>query len=260
MAYLTPTEGTDGRRAYAVTSPVDGRSLGTYDVANSEDVRAAVAYYRAKLGFECPEESIAEAGLAKAAGAEFVVVSLHWGNEYRHEPTSWQNERLAELLPSDEVDLIIGHHAHVVQPVDKVGDEWVVFGLGNFVSNQSANCCVTASQDGMIATVQLLENKETGKIEAVGVHYVPTWVDRHNGYIIRVAEPGREDVPSETANQLDVQIGQVSLGRIAGLPVGILPAELAKILYGSGRRQTSQGFGRRTSHGQLHGRRPDGCR
>lgn len=42
MAYLTPTDGTDGRRAYAVTSPVDGRSLGTYDVANADDVQRAV--------------------------------------------------------------------------------------------------------------------------------------------------------------------------------------------------------------------------
>jgi len=149
------------------------------------------------------DEIIAEAGIAKAAGAEFVVVSLHWGKEYRHEPTVWQHERLAEILPSDEVDLIIGHHAHVVQPVDKVGDEWVVFGLGNFVSNQSANCCVTASQDGMIVTVQLFENLDTGKIEAVGVHYVPTWVDRHNGYVIRLAEPGRDDLPSETARILE---------------------------------------------------------
>ena len=169
------------------------------------------------------EEIIAEAGIAKAAGAEFVVVSLHWGNEYRHEPTVWQNERLAEILPSEEVDLIVGHHAHVVQPVDKVGDEWVVFGLGNFVSNQSGNCCVTASQDGMIVTVRLLENLDTGKIEAVGVHYVSTWVDRHNGYVIRLAEPGRDDLPSETALILEASEGRTEdvvssrLGPLDGL-------------------------------------------
>ncbi len=169
------------------------------------------------------EAIIAEAALAKAAGAEFVVVSLHWGNEYRHEPTSWQNERLAEILPSDEVDLVIGHHAHVVQPVDKVEDEWVVFGLGNFLSNQSANCCVAASQDGMIAVVQLLENPDTGRIDATGVHYVPTWVDRHNGYVIRLAEPGREDLPAETARTLEISEGRTEdvvssrLGPVDGL-------------------------------------------
>ena len=65
------------------------------------------------------------------------MVSLHWGNEYRSEPSDAQNAWLDQILPADEIDLVIGHHAHVVQPVDKVGDEWVVFGLGNFLSNQS---------------------------------------------------------------------------------------------------------------------------
>jgi len=139
--------------------------------------------------------------LARAAGAEFVVVSLHWGNEYRHEPTSAQNEWLAEILPSDDIDLVIGHHAHVVQPVDRVGDEWVVFGLGNFLSNQSFNCCVTASQDGMIGTVEILEDSNGG-FSVVGVHYIPTWVDRGDGYVIRIAQPGRTDVPAATAEAL----------------------------------------------------------
>jgi poly-gamma-glutamate synthesis protein (capsule biosynthesis protein) len=142
-----------------------------------------------------PDDIIAEAALAKAAGAEFVIVSLHWGNEYQQTPSAAQDQWLAEILPSDEVDLVIGHHAHVVQPIDKVGDEWVVFGLGNFLSNQSANCCVAASQDGMIAHVTLVEN-ELGEIEVDAVSYTPTWVDRSDGYVIRVANgvPGREGI------------------------------------------------------------------
>lgn len=147
-----------------------------------------------------PEQIIAEAALAKEAGAEFVVVSLHWGNEYQHTPSAAQDQWLSEILPSAEVDLVIGHHAHVVQPVDRVGDEWVVFGLGNFLSNQSANCCVAASQDGMIAHVTLLEN-EVGEIEVDALAYTPTWVDRSQGYVIRVAnrEPGRAGIADELA-------------------------------------------------------------
>ncbi len=142
-----------------------------------------------------PEQILEEARIAKAAGAEFVVVSLHWGNEYQQAPSAAQDRWLAEILPSDEVDLIIGHHAHVVQPIDKVGDEWVVFGLGNFLSNQSANCCTAVTQDGMIVIVTLLEN-DAGEIKATGIEYTPTWVDRSDGYVIRVAvgEPGREGI------------------------------------------------------------------
>ncbi|MEQ8840734.1 MAG: CapA family protein [Acidimicrobiales bacterium] len=147
-----------------------------------------------------PAQIIAEAALAKEAGAEFVMVSLHWGNEYQHTPSAAQDQWLSEILPSDEVDLVIGHHAHVVQPVDKVGDEWVVFGLGNFLSNQSANCCVAASQDGMIAHVTLLEGAD-GSIAVDGVAYTPTWVDRAEGYVIRVADgtPGREGLADTLA-------------------------------------------------------------
>jgi hypothetical protein len=172
-----------------------------------------------------PSTIIEEARIARQAGAEFVVVSLHWGNEYRHEPTAAQNDWLAQILPSDEIDLVIGHHAHVVQPVDQVGDEWVVFGLGNFLSNQSSNCCVTASQDGMIATVEILEDDDGG-FSVVGVHYIPTWVDRGDGYLIRLAEPGRSDVPSGTANALAASFERTQavvssrLGPVDGLTIG----------------------------------------
>ena len=173
-----------------------------------------------------PDAILHEARIAKESGAEFVIVSMHWGAEYRHEPISSQNEWLEATLPSEYVDLIIGHHAHVVQPVDKVGDEWVVFGLGNFLSNQSANCCVAASQDGMIATVELLEN-DTGQIEAVGVHYIPTWVDRGDGYIIRVADPARTDLPESTIDQMGITFDRTfdvvssRLGEADGLTIGL---------------------------------------
>ena len=173
-----------------------------------------------------PEAILQEARIAKESGAEFVIVSMHWGAEYRHEPISSQNEWLEATLPSEYVDLIIGHHAHVVQPVDKVGDEWVVFGLGNFLSNQSANCCVAASQDGMIATVELLEN-DAGEIEAVGVHYIPTWVDRGDGYIIRVADPARADLPTSTIDQMGITFDRTfdvvssRLSEADGLTIGL---------------------------------------
>lgn len=173
-----------------------------------------------------PAAIIEEARLAKVAGAEFVVVSLHWGNEYQQTPSAAQDQWLAEILPSEEVDLIIGHHAHVVQPVDKVGDEWVVFGLGNFLSNQSPSCCHSAAQDGMIATVALLETAP-GVIEAVGVEYTPTWVDRANGYVIRVANAatpaeGLVDTLAASAARTD-EIVRSRLSDVDGLTVAAAP-------------------------------------
>ena len=173
-----------------------------------------------------PDDLIEEAWVARSAGAEFVVVSLHWGAEYRHEPVQSQVDWLEEILPSDAIDLVIGHHAHVVQPVDKLGDEWVVYGVGNFLSNQSANCCVAASQDGMIATVELFETAP-GEIEAVGVHYIPTWVDRGNGYVIRVADPDRTDLSDSINAQMGITYDRTfdvvssRLGEADGLTIGV---------------------------------------
>ena len=73
-----------------------------------------------------PDDIIAEAALARESGAELVVLSLHWGSQYRADPTDAQRAWLDQLLPAPEIDLVVGHHAHVVQPVDKLGDEWVV--------------------------------------------------------------------------------------------------------------------------------------
>ena len=56
----------------------------------------------------------------RALGAEAVIVSLHWGAEGRHAPTRYQRDVAAWLTASDSVDLIVGHHAHVVQPIEEI--------------------------------------------------------------------------------------------------------------------------------------------
>ena len=84
-----------------------------------------------------PARIRADAAAARAAGAELVVVSLHWGTEYRHEPDAYQRSIADRILPDSEIDLVIGHHAHVVQPIEVVHGRYVVWGLGNQLSNQT---------------------------------------------------------------------------------------------------------------------------
>ncbi len=67
---------------------------------------------------------------------DVVIVSMHWGEEYTNVPTE-SEKREAEYLSSLGVDLIIGSHPHVIQPVDYVGDTLVIYSLGNFISGQS---------------------------------------------------------------------------------------------------------------------------
>jgi poly-gamma-glutamate capsule biosynthesis protein CapA/YwtB (metallophosphatase superfamily) len=144
---------------------------------------------------------LAEARAAREAGADFVVVSLHWGLEYHQEPTEAQLQVLDEILPSPDIDLVVGHHAHVVQPIDMVGGKWVVFGLGNFLTNQSAACCATAAQDGVMVEVDLFE-PTPGTIEVKGVRYTPTWVDRRDYTILPVAEALADDTLADVHDEL----------------------------------------------------------
>jgi poly-gamma-glutamate synthesis protein (capsule biosynthesis protein) len=101
--------------------------------------------------------------------ADAVLVSLHWGNEYQLTPSPEQRQ-LAQFLADYGVTLIIGHHPHVVQPLEwvtgKNGDSTlVVYSLGNFVSNQSRR---NTMLEGMLSVVFLA--KEDGVvIEECGV-------------------------------------------------------------------------------------------
>ena len=68
------------------------------------------------------------------AGADIVVVHLHGGDEYNHLPNADQVALVDRLTRSPDVDLVLGEHAHVVQPITKVTGKWVVYGMGNMVA------------------------------------------------------------------------------------------------------------------------------
>ena len=66
---------------------------------------------------------------------DVIIVAMHWGSEYTKTPT-YEETRIAGYLSGLGVNLIIGAHPHVVQPVKYVGDTLVIYSLGNFISNQ----------------------------------------------------------------------------------------------------------------------------
>ena len=66
---------------------------------------------------------------------DVIIVSMHWGREDTNTPTESQKQ-IAEYLSSLGVNIVIGHHPHVVQPVEYVNNTLVIYSLGNFISNQ----------------------------------------------------------------------------------------------------------------------------
>ena len=128
-----------------------------------------------------------DARRARRAGANAVVVNLHWGTEYRHSVDPAQRRLARRLMRSRAVTAIVGQHAHVVQPIRRVRGRFVVFGAGNLLSNQTSGCCPAAAQDGMLVLLRLRVRGRRARVERV--RYVPTWV-RHPDYT--VVRAGRE--------------------------------------------------------------------
>lgn len=66
---------------------------------------------------------------------DFLMVAMHWGNEYNTGVASSQKE-IAKYLASLDVDLVIGAHPHVIEPAEYIDDTFVIYSLGNIISAQ----------------------------------------------------------------------------------------------------------------------------
>ena len=133
-----------------------------------------------------PFRIVDDAVEARRLGAEIVVVSLHWGVEGAAEPSEWQRRIAEGITASSAIDLIVGHHAHVLQPLEQINDTWVLFGLGNILSNMStASGWPAEAQDGAVAVVELTVAADGAVAVAAPVLH-PTWVDRDAGFVVRL--------------------------------------------------------------------------
>lgn len=119
---------------------------------------------------------LAEARRAREQGAEINVVSLHWGTEYQHEAHSGQAGLARELLASPDIDLIIGTHAHVVQPLEKIGEKWVQYGMGN-VMVRFPDGSPDNTQDAVSSRFTF--TREAGGWRVTKVEALPTWMEYH---------------------------------------------------------------------------------
>jgi hypothetical protein len=140
---------------------------------------------------------LADAAAIRARGAEVVLVSMHWGNEYQHEPSGEQIAQAQALLASPDIDAIIGDHVHVVQPIDRINGKPVVYGMGNSLSNQTDP---PNRRDGVIVYLTIVETTP-GVFVTEQIAYTPTWV-HYPGTIIRpvTAESVPESYQRSAAN------------------------------------------------------------
>lgn len=97
---------------------------------------------------------------------EVVIAIPHWGDEGTHEPNAKQ-KRIAHLLSQQGVDLVIGHHPHVIQGYERIGSTQVVYSVGNFVHAPRS----VSARRALLVRATIARNR---KIE---LEAIPLWLE-----------------------------------------------------------------------------------
>lgn len=170
------------RHAGTARTAEEGAAITTYDVGGATVAHLSYAY--GFNGYRLPDGQPFAANLidvarilddarrAREGGAQLVIVSLHWGDEYQPQPSAFQRQVAADLLPSPDIDVLVGHHAHVVQPIELVEGTYVVWGLGNQLANQRQ----LPRSDGLTVVLHAAKGDD-GRYRVAGIEAVPTYVE-----------------------------------------------------------------------------------
>ena len=155
----------------------------------------------------------------KAAGAEATMVSLHWGDEYKWETGEGPNANqtaMAQKLCDLGVDVIVGGHPHVVQPVDLLTSSTdsehktiVLYSMGNAVSNQRKEEMQKSdptghTEDGVLFCVTFSKYSD-GSVYVDSTELIPTWVNMHSNSGTK--EYNILPLEESTASQWQAQFG-----------------------------------------------------
>ena len=136
--------------------------------------------------------------------ADFTIVCPHWGTEYKLEPDNKQKE-WANIFLEEGVDLVLGTHPHVIEPIEWLTDEnghqmLVYYSIGNFVNGTSSTGHgVTNRMVGGIADITLERNEETGEVFIRDYDAIPIvcHVDTGTEYTVYYLEDYTEELASE---------------------------------------------------------------
>lgn len=121
-------------------------------------------------------------------GAEAIVFYMHWGDEYHTTPNTYQ-KAVAQQLCNMGVDVIVGGHPHVLQPIDLIYSEdsehttVCLYSMGNSISNQRISemtglCETGHTEDGVLFNYTFTRDSD-GDVSLSAVDIIPTWVDRY---------------------------------------------------------------------------------
>ena len=145
------------------------------------------------VGYEAFKETVREDVERVRDKVDVLIVAMHWGVEYTHTPTKYQKDA-AEFLASLGVDIVIGTHPHVVQPVEWIDDTIVFYSLGNFISAQDQK----DNYNKMVGLMSSLDITKTVKGDDVDIK-----IDNINNELIYTRHIGYRDFKVVPFSEID---------------------------------------------------------
>ncbi len=163
--------------------------------------------------------------LAKEQEPDLICASMHWGIEYQLKPNAEQ-KKLADLLFTNGVDIILGSHPHVLQQYEKqtitlqdgsTKDCFVVYSLGNFMSGQTK----PNTRNSIILNMNFTKHGDTGKTTIDSVSYVPIYMYKSSSATHKYQILDLEKTIANYEDGTDISIGKSNYS--------LLKTELSKI-------------------------------
>ena len=119
---------------------------------------------------------------------DILIVAMHWGIEYTHTPTDLV-KRTAKFLADNKVDIVIGTHPHVIEPVEWIDDTIVFYSLGNFISAQNSESCVNYKCNiGLLSNLTITKtiekDKTSIKIDNIENDLIYTYHKNYHDYLV----------------------------------------------------------------------------
>ncbi|MFD3546563.1 CapA family protein [Streptomyces sp. NPDC058655] len=208
------------KHAGSARTAAEAATATTYTAGTAEV--AHLAYTYDTNGYPMPEgrpwavnlmeqdKIVADARAARRAGADVVLVSLHWGTEWQTEPDGRQLALGRALTASQtggrpDIDMILGTHAHIPQAYEKVNGTWIVYGMGDQVAGEMFNH--SGARDmrgnyGSLGRFTFAPPAAAGqRWRVTGAEFVPYMMDLASGKVVNLPrslaqEPGRGDYES----------------------------------------------------------------
>lgn len=140
----------------------------------------------------------------KEAGAELIIVNFHWGIELEYVPNETQ-KKLAHLAIDEGADLVIGHHPHVLQGIEKYKGKYIAYSLGNFCFGGNSN-----PQDKDTIIFQQTFTIEDGKLkEDDNINIIPCSVSSKSNINDYCPTPLEGDEKQRVLDKIEEYSGQI---------------------------------------------------